>query len=157
MVWKHQFFGTQLCFVRTLYYDASILDDPAWHGLLLNWVTQALSPQQDCDPWKKYIYRILIQSSIDRYLSCFLALAIAYSATMNPRVHICFLIYVYFFFFFKYIFSGVELLEDRVVLVFDFLKETPYCFSMLAAPVYIPTKSVRGVPILCILSNFYYL
>ena len=60
-------------------------------------------------------------------------------------------------FFFRYIFSGVELLKDRVVLVLDFLKETPYCFSMLAAPVYIPTKSVRGFPILHALSSFRYL
>ena len=36
--------------VRTLYYDLSILGDPAQHGSSLHWVTQAPLPLQGCDP-----------------------------------------------------------------------------------------------------------
>ena len=40
------------CFVRTLFYDLSVLGDPAWHGSQLHWVIQAPSPWQGSDPWK---------------------------------------------------------------------------------------------------------
>ena len=40
-------------FVRTLYYDPSILDGLAQSGSLLHWVMQAPSPQWSCDPWRE--------------------------------------------------------------------------------------------------------
>ena len=39
-------------FVRTLYYDPSLLGAPAWHGSSLHWIMQAPSPWQGCDPWR---------------------------------------------------------------------------------------------------------
>ena len=39
-------------FVRTLHYDSSVLDGPAWHGSLLHGVMQTPSPWQGSDPWK---------------------------------------------------------------------------------------------------------
>ena len=40
------------CFVRTLFYDLSVLGDPAWHGSQLHWVMQAPSPWQGSDTWR---------------------------------------------------------------------------------------------------------
>ena len=50
--------------------------------------------------------------------------------------------------------SGIA--ESYATLIFSFFKE-PLVFSILATPVYIPTKSVGGFPCLHPLSNTYYL
>ena len=47
---------------------------------------------------------------------------------------------------------GVGLLDHTVVL-FLFFWETPIRFSILAAPIYIPTNSIRGFPFHHILTN----
>ena len=39
-------------FVRTLYYDPSVLGDPAQHGSELHWIMQAPSAWLGCDPWR---------------------------------------------------------------------------------------------------------
>lgn len=41
------------------------MNGPAWHGSLLHWVRQALSPWQSCDPWKL----MFLGSCIDMYRS----------------------------------------------------------------------------------------
>ena len=38
--------------VRTLHYDLSIMDGPAWLHSWLHWVMQAILPWQGCDPWR---------------------------------------------------------------------------------------------------------
>ena len=38
--------------VRTLHYDLSIMDGPAWLHSWLHWVMQAVLPWQGCDPWR---------------------------------------------------------------------------------------------------------
>lgn len=40
---------------------------------------------------------------------------------------------------------------------FEFFKEPPHCFPTLAAPVYTPTNSAQGFPLLHILANAYFL
>ena len=39
-------------FVRTLHYDSYVLGGPAQHGSWLDWIMQAPSPRQSCDPWR---------------------------------------------------------------------------------------------------------
>ena len=45
-------------FVRTLHYDLSVLDGPAQHGSWLDWIMQAPSSWQSCDPWRGIILSI---------------------------------------------------------------------------------------------------
>ena len=56
------------------------------------------------------------------------------------------------FSFFSDIYRGVELLGHMVVLFLMF-RETSILFSTVGAPIYIPTKSVGGFPVLHILDN----
>ena len=44
--------SSELCFVRTLHYDPSILGALARYGLQLCWVMQGSLPRHDCDPWR---------------------------------------------------------------------------------------------------------
>ena len=51
---------------------------------------------------------------------------------------------------------GVELL-DHMATLFIVFKGTSILFSIVATPIYIPTNSVGGFPLLHMLSNIYYL
>ena len=97
------------------------------------------------------VYRILIQSSVDEYLGCFHVLAIVTSAAVNTGVHISFQTGVLSF-------SGYI---PRSAIAGSYgsstVKESSILFSIVAAPIYIPTNSVWGFPFLYILSSIYYL
>ena len=58
--------------------------------------------------------------------------------------------------FFPDIYPGVRLLDHMVALFLDF-KETSILFSIVAAPIYIPTNSVGRFPFVHTLSSIYYL
>ena len=59
-------------------------------------------------------------------------------------------------FCFLWLYTGVEMLDHMVVLLLIF-QGTSILFSTVAAPIYIPTNSVRGFPFFHILANICYL
>ena len=73
---------------------------------------------------------------------------------MNIGMHVSFQIIV--FSFPSDIYPGVELLDHMVILFLPSLG-TSILFSVVAAPIYIPTNSARGFPFLHTLSNICYL
>ena len=94
-----------------------------------------------------YLYYIFfIHSSVDGHFGYFHVLAILNTAAMNIGVHVSFRIMV--------ICPGVGLL-DHMITLFLVFKGTSILFSIVAAPVYIPTNSVRGFPFLHTLYSSY--
>ena len=91
----------------------------------------------------------LIQLFVDGQLGCFHILEIVNNAAMNIGVCVSFPISV---FVFSNIYPRVELLGHMVALVLIFLG-TSILFPIVAAPIYIPTNSVKGFPFVHILSN----
>ena len=81
---------------------------------------------------------IFIHSSVIGHLGCFHVLAIINSFSVNTGVHVSFWIIV---------FSGMGLLDHMATLCLVFW-ETAILFSIVAALIYIPTKSVGGFPFL---------
>ena len=82
---------------------------------------------------------IFIYSSVNGHLGCFHVLAIVNSAAMNFKVHVSFQIRVFLGYTPR---SGVAGSYGNSV----FSSEENSDFSLVAAPVYIPTNSVGGFP-----------
>ena len=93
-----------------------------------------------------------IHSPVDRHLGCFYILAIVNSVAMNNGVYM----YLSELCVSLDICPGVRLLDHMVVLFLVF-KRTSILFSIVAAPIYIPTNRVGGFPFLHMLSSIYYL
>ena len=85
-----------------------------------------------------YMHHIFIHSFVDGHLSCFHILAIVNNAALDIEVHFEL---VFSFFFFSDISPRVKLLYYMAVL-FLVSWEISILFSIVAAPIYIPTKSV---------------
>ena len=84
------------------------------------------------------IYHIFfIHSCVDGHFGCFCALAIVNSAAMNIEVHVAFQITACLC-----ISLGVGLLDHMATLFLVFWG-TSMLFSIVAAPIYIPTNGVR--------------
>ena len=95
-----------------------------------------------------YMYYIfLIHSSVDE--DCFHVLAIVNSAAVKIRVHVSFWIIVLSGYMPR---SGIAGTYGNSILVFW---GTSILFPTVAAPTYIPTKSVGGFPFLHTLSSIY--
>ena len=100
-----------------------------------------------------YMYQnFFIHSSVSEHLGWFRVLSIVNSAAMNTGVHASFSILV----------SSecpVHMPSSEIVgsyssFIPSFFKESPYCFSIMAVSVYIPTNSERGLPFFHTLSVF---
>ena len=99
-----------------------------------------------------YIYHtFFIHSSVDGHVGCFLILVIA---AMNIGVPVSFWICIWGLFL--YIYPGAEFL-DHMVAQFSAFWETTVLFSIVAAPIYIPTNSVQVFHFLHILADTCYL
>ena len=81
-----------------------------------------------------YVMHIYIRSSLGGRLGCFCILAIVSDAAVNWRLHISFQIQ-----FFSDKYQEVELPNCMVVVFLNF-QGNSILFSILAAPVYIPTS-----------------
>ena len=86
--------------------------------------------------------------------ACFLILVIAHNAGVNIGVLVSFRICIWGLCL--YIHPGAELL-DRVVVQSSAFWETTVLFSIVAAPIYIPTDSVQVFHFLLILADTCYL
>ena len=99
-----------------------------------------------------YMYHIFfIHSSVDGYLRCFHVLAI-----VNVLLWTLGCLYLFELWFSLDICPGVGLLDHVVFLYLVFWGIT-ILFSIMIAPIYIPTNSVGGFPFLCTHSSIYYL
>ena len=99
----------------------------------------------------EYMHHIFIRSSIDGHLGCFHALAIVSSAAMNIGVHVSFWIIILSGYTPR---SGIAGSHESLVLIFWGIC---MLFSIVAAPVCIPTNSVGGFPFYHTLSSICYL
>ena len=98
-----------------------------------------------------YVYQIFIHSSVIGHLGCCHVLAMVNSAAKPQGCMNLFALS-----FCLGISPGVGLLDHMATLLSVF-KETSILFSIVAAPVYIPTSSVGGLPFLHPLPRIYYL
>ena len=98
-----------------------------------------------------YMYHIFIHSSVDGHFVGLHVLAIMNSAAVNIGMH-----YLFEFWFSSGRCPGVGLL-DHTIVPFLVFKGTSILFFVVAAPVYIPTNSVRRFLFLHTLSSIYYL
>ena len=105
-----------------------------------------------CHEWQDLIlfygfsYICFLHSSISGHLGGFHVLAIENNAAMSMGVHISFRDMILF---------PLELLDHMVVLFLIFWVNSNL-FSIVSAPIYIPTNSARGFPFLHIFTNSCY-
>ena len=98
-----------------------------------------------------YLYHnFLIHSTADRHLGCFHVIAFVNSTAMNIEVHVFLLIQVSSGYMPSSVIAG-----SYGSSIPSFLKETFTLFSIVAAPICIPTNSVRWFPFLHTLSSIY--
>ena len=90
---------------------------------------------------------VFIHPSVDAHLYCFHILAIIMSEQVSLELVSSFSLGIY---------PGVELL-DHMLALFLVLGGTSILFSIVAAPIYIPTNSVGGFLFLDVLTNNSYL
>ena len=100
-----------------------------------------------------YTYILFIHLSVDGHLGCFHTWAIINNADMNIGVHVSFQIGV--FVLFRYV-PRSEIAGSHGILFLVFWG-TSILSSMVAAPIYIPTKSVQGFLFLQSLASTCYL
>ena len=128
-----------------------VMDREAWHaaihGVAKSWTR--LSDWTELNIPIICIYCIFIHSSVDAHRGWFHIIAILNNAAMNIKIHISFQIHV---FVFSGIYPGVELL-GHVVLIFLVFWETSILYSVVAVPIYIPTKNVQVSPLLHTLTS----
>ena len=82
---------------------------------------------------------LIFHSSVDGHLGCLHALAIMNRAAENTGVHVSLWILVLFQYMLR---SGIA--GSYGNSVFSFLRILQHCFSIVAAPTYIPTTSIGG-------------
>ena len=104
-----------------------------------------------------YIYHIFFShSSVDGHWGCLHTLAIVNNVSTNIREHVSFQIsnFVPFGYIPR---SGIAGSYDSLIVLSLVFWETSILFSTIAATIYIPTNSVRGLPFLYILVNMLFL
>ena len=86
----------------------------------------------------------------DGHLHCFLISATVSNTALNIG---CMYLFEFVFSFLRYIFPREELLDHLVYLFLVFGRN--HYFSIVAAPIYVPTNSILRFPFLQILTNVY--
>ena len=126
--------------------------------LYLSDISLSMIPQvHPCySKWQRFIcfygWVVFIHSSVDGHLDCFHILTTIDNTAVNIGVHISSRL---MFSFSLDIYPGMEWENHRAALLLGFW-ETAILFSTVAAPIYIPTNSVPGFPLLHILTKVCY-
>jgi len=98
------------------------------------------------------VYHFFVHLSVNGHFGCFHVLVIVNSSALKIELHVSFELA-----FCLDTCPGGGLLDHMATLFLVFLGGTSVLFSIVAAPIYIPTNSVGGLPFLHTLLNIRYL
>ena len=152
---SHSNVGSEPCLWPTPQFTATRIPNPVSEAGGSN--LHALMPVGFTSPapqWERQsiCHIFFIHLFVDSHLGCLHILTIVNSAFLN--IWMCYLFELMFLFYWN-IYTGVELVDCLVVLLLSFWG-TSILFCIVAAPIYILSNNVQGIPFHYILSNICY-